>query len=178
VEQPTAAQTQEPEERADGVLSGYAQPPDRPPLRSYGVLIAVLNASFAASLYGIRRSGRELPERIEPQDLLLLGTASHKLSRLISKDKVTSVVRAPFTRYKKPGGPAEVEEKARGTGVRRAVGELITCPYCLDQWVASAFTLGLVAAPRPTRLVASVFTIVAVSDFLQVAYRAAENRGL
>ena len=162
----------------DGVTSGYEQPLDKPPLRSYGVLVAAFNVSFAGSLYALKRSGRELPARIEPQDLVLLGAASHKLSRLLSKDKVTSVVRAPFTRYEERGGPGEVEEQPRGSGLRRAVGELITCPYCLDQWVASAFTLGLVAAPRQTRLVASVFTIVAISDFLQVAYKAAEKRGL
>lgn len=38
--------------------------------------------------------------------------------------------------------------------MRRAVGQLLTCPYCIGQWVAGGFTLGLVAAPRPTLLAA------------------------
>jgi hypothetical protein len=167
-----------PERAADGVAAGYAPPRSAPPLRYYGVLVALFNAGFGASLYAITRSGRELPERMSAQDLLLLAVASHKLSRVITKDKVTSVVRAPFTRYEDRGGPAEVEERARGTGVRHAIGELLTCPFCLDQWTASAFTLGLVAAPRTTRLIASVFTITAASDFLQIAYKAAESQGL
>jgi hypothetical protein len=50
------------------------------------------------------------------------------------------------------------------------VGELITCPFCLAQWVATAFTAGLVFAPRATRLVAGTFSTVAISDALQNVY--------
>jgi hypothetical protein len=35
----------------------------------------------------------------------------------------------------------------------------------------------MVGAPRLTRLLALVFTIHAISDFLQVAYKAAEEAG-
>jgi Protein of unknown function (DUF1360) len=45
----------------------------------------------------------------------------------------------------------------------------------LAQWVATALTLGLVGAPRLTRLLSSVFVAHTISDFLQVAYRAAED---
>jgi hypothetical protein len=165
-------------ESANGIVSGYGAPDGEYRLASYGVLVAGFNVAVAASLLAIRRSGRELPDRVAAQDVLLLGAATHKLSRVIAKDRVTSVLRAPFAEYEGSGGPAEVEEKPRGGGLRRTVGELMTCPYCLDQWVASALVLGLVAAPRTTRVVASLFTTVAVSDFLQVAYKAAERRGL
>jgi hypothetical protein len=104
--------------------------------------------------------------------------ATHKLSRLIAKDKIMAFARAPFTEYQQPGGPAEVEERARGDGVRRTVGELLVCPYCLGMWISGAFHLGLVAAPRTTRFAASVLTGLTISDFLQIAYRAAEERGL
>jgi hypothetical protein len=52
------------------------------------------------------------------------------------------------------------------------------CPYCLDLWVVAAFSIGLLFAPRPTRFVASVFAALTVSDFFQIAYKAAEERGL
>jgi hypothetical protein len=115
---------------------------------------------------------------VEAQDVILIGTASHKLSRLIAKDKVTSFLRAPFTEYQGRGGPAEVEERARGEGVRRAIGELLICPYCLGLWSAGAFHAGLIFAPRTTRIVASTLTALTLSDFLQIAYKAAEERGL
>src|SRR5205807_1092615 len=84
-----------------------------------------------------------------------------KLSRRLAKDPVTSPIRAPFTRATGVSGPAELAEEVQGGGLRRAVGELLTCPFCLDQWVATAFVCGLTVAPRATRLVAATFTSAA-----------------
>jgi Protein of unknown function (DUF1360) len=158
-------------------FESYAPPRERPPLTSYAALSAVFNAGFVAALVAAGRSGR-LPERIDAGDVLLIGTASHKLSRLITKDRVTAFARAPFTEYERPGAPSEVEERARGRGLRRAVGELLVCPYCLGLWTSAGLHVGLVFAPRTTRVVASTFTALTLSDFLQIAYKAAEERGL
>ncbi|HEX8752359.1 MAG TPA: DUF1360 domain-containing protein, partial [Solirubrobacterales bacterium] len=141
------------------------------------LLMASFSAAFAAALTLIGRR-RGLPERVGGGDVALLGVASHKLSRLVAKDKVTSPLRAPFTELEGSGGPAELEEQARGRGLRRAVGELLICPYCLGLWVAAGFSLGLLVAPRATRVVASVLAALTLSDFLQIAYKAAEEKGL
>lgn len=159
-------------------IAGYAPPAQRPPLLSYGVAIALFNGLFASALLLARRSGRELPERPSPADVILIGTASHKVSRLVTKDKITAAVRAPFTELQGKGGPAELEERARGTGARRAIGELLVCPYCLGLWVVAAFSIGIVFAPRVTRFVAAVFSALTISDFFQVAYKAAERKRL
>lgn len=143
-------------------------------LTSYGALIAAFNAGFAGVLLAARASGRELP-RLSAGDLALFGVATHKLSRTLAKDKVTAALRAPFTEHAGQAGPAEVRERPRGTGLRRSIGELVGCPYCLDQWVASGFAVGAVFAPRASRLVAGVFATVAVADFLQLAYRAGQR---
>jgi hypothetical protein len=164
--------------RTDEAYSGYAAPRQRPPFRSYAALAAVFNAAMAAGVAGSRRGGRDLPERIATRDIVLSGIATHKLSRLISKDKITAFVRAPFTEYQEPGGAAEVEERPRGEGWRRTLGELLVCPYCLGMWISGGFNLGLVVAPRGTRLAASVLTGLTISDFLQIAYKAAEDHGL
>jgi hypothetical protein len=94
----------------------------------------------------------------------------------VSKDSVTSPLRAPFTRYEGVSGPAELKEGVRGTGFRKAVGELLSCPFCLSQWVSTGFTFGLLTAPRATRWTASVFASLALADFLQFAYAWAEQR--
>jgi hypothetical protein len=94
---------------------------------------------------------------------------------LIAKDRVTSTVRAPFTRFEGDAGPGEVSEAARGRGLRRAFGELLVCPYCLSLWIATAFAAGLAVAPRPTRWTASVLTAVFGSDILQIAYKKSEK---
>jgi hypothetical protein len=145
------------------------------PLAAYGVLSTVFASALLASLAALDRSGR-LPERIETRDIVLVGMATHKLSRLITKDKVTSFIRAPFTRFQDASGRGEVEEKARGEGLQRAIGELVSCPYCIGQWIATGFGVGLALAPRSTRLVASIYAAETISDFLQIAYRAAEER--
>lgn len=121
----------------------------------------------------------ELPERVEGRDLALIALASHKLSRLIAKAKVTSFLRAPFKRYEDDdAAPGELNESTRGTGLRAAVGEMIGCPWCLDLWLAAGFSAGVVVAPRETRFVASIFGALAGADFLNVAYKALEHKGL
>jgi hypothetical protein len=162
---------------AKDAFETYAEPQERPPFRTYATLAAAFNAAFGGALVAARRSGR-LPERIDTRDVLLIGTASHKLSRLIAKDKITTFLRAPFTEYQGRGGPAEVEESSREGEVRGAIGELLICPYCLGLWSAGAFHVGLLFAPRATRVVASTLTALTLSDFLQIGYKAAENRGL
>jgi hypothetical protein len=166
------------QERADGAFAGYAAPEQRPPFGSYAGLTVLFNAAMAAGIAGAKRGGRELPARIETRDILLTGIATHKLSRLIAKDKITAFARAPFTEFQEPGGPAEVEERARGRGLRRTIGELLICPYCLGMWISGGFNLGLVVAPRGTRFAASVLAGLTISDFLQIAYKAAEDHGL
>jgi hypothetical protein len=160
------------------VLDQYATSSERPPLFSYATLMALFAALFGGGLLAARRSGHELPERVGGGDLLLIGTASHKFSRLLAKDKVTSPLRAPFTELEGKGGPSELEERARGRGARKAIGELLICPYCLGLWVVAAFALGLLVAPRLTRFLASIFAALTISDFLQIAYKAAEEKGL
>jgi hypothetical protein len=158
--------------------SGYAPPAERPPLAAYATFAAVFHGAMAAAVASAKRSGRDLPERVQAGDIALIGTASYQLSRLIAKKKVTAFVRAPFTELEGKGGPAELEERPRGDGLRRAVGELLVCPYCLGLWASGAFHAGLLFAPRATRFSASVLTAMSISDLLQIAYRAAERRGL
>jgi hypothetical protein len=147
---------------------------ERGPMGPYAGFIVAYNLALGSAFLSARLLGRELPTPTAG-DIALFGVATHKLSRLLAKDKVTAAIRAPFTEYEAKGGPAEVEERPRGHGLRRAVGELVSCPYCLDQWVAAAFVSGSVYAPRASRLVAGVFASVALADFLQLGYRAGQE---
>jgi len=148
----------------DLYAGGYADADERPPLAAYATFAAVFHAAMAGAVVAAKRSGRDLPERVEAGDLVLIGTASYQLSRLVSKKRVTAFVRAPFTELEGRGGPAELEEKPRGTGLRR-------CPYCLGLWASGGFHAGLLFAPRTTRFSASVLSAMAISDFLQIASR-------
>jgi hypothetical protein len=152
-------------------------PHEHRPLDGYLLAMGSFSALAAGLAAATKLTGRPVPERPSTQDVLLVSIATHKLSRLVAKDSVTSPLRAPFTRYAEPAGAAEVNEEVRdeGSRTRHAIGELVTCPFCLAVWIATGLTGGLVLAPRLTRLVATALTATAVSDFLQLAYSMAKE---
>src|SRR3954447_8250713 len=156
----------------------YTQGEPRPlggDLGAMGVYAGLVTAGAAA----VRASGRKLPERIPVGDALLLTIATFRLSRRIAKDPLTSALRAPFTAFRGASGRAEVAEEVREHGgVKHAVGELLTCPLCLAQWVGTAYVFGYVTAPKATRLAALTMTMVAGSDVLQFVYDGIQNGGL
>jgi hypothetical protein len=161
-------------DKARDQQAAYAGGEERP-LGGYLLLMAAYGAAVLGLSGLVRRSGRGLPERIGMADLALIGVATHKCARLLAKDPVTSPLRAPFTTFKGTSGPAELQEEPRGTGLRKAVGELIVCPFCVGQWVVTGFVFGLVLRPRATRLVASMFAALTTADVLQFAYAVAEK---
>ncbi|MGR6915160.1 DUF1360 domain-containing protein [[Actinomadura] parvosata] len=142
----------------------YENGHDRP-LGGYVGLLGAYGGTVGVAAAVAMLAGRKAPEHIGVLDLALMAACTHKVSRRLAKDPVTSPLRAPFTQYEGQGGPSEVQEKPRG-----AIGELLACPFCLAQWVATAYAAGLVLAPRMTRLVGATMTAVAVSDWLQLAY--------
>jgi hypothetical protein len=152
-------------------------PHEHRPLDGYVAAMGAFGALAASLAAAAKVTGRPVPDRPATADVVLISIATHKLSRLLAKDSVTSPLRAPFTRYAEPGGAAEVNEEVRdqGSSVRHAIGELLTCPFCLALWVATGLTGGLVLAPRLTRLAATTLTATAASDFLQMAYSMAKE---
>jgi Protein of unknown function (DUF1360) len=145
------------------------------PLSGYVTVLGAYAGLVGAAAVLARLTGRRPPERVSAGDVVLLTAATHKASRLLTKDSVLSPLRAPFTRYREATGEGEVLEEVTGHGVRHAVGELVTCPFCSAVWVASGLVGGLVFAPRLTRLVAAALTAVAGADFLQIGYDAAKQ---
>jgi hypothetical protein len=133
---------------------------DEQPLPQY----AALAGTFGAVLGGfLLLAGRRLPERVSFADTVRIGVASYKLGRLVAKDRVTTFVRAPVTEDEEGTEP-------KHEGAARALGELVTCPYCIGLWFASGLAYGLVLFPRETRLVTTIFSAQAVADFLNAAF--------
>jgi len=151
-------------EAVAGEREAYAGDSDHP-LGGYAGAMAVYAGAVAAVGAAARWSGRRIPEPT-PWDLLLCTGATHRLSRLVAKDPVTSPLRAPFTRFHGTTGPAELKEEVRGTGARKAIGELLTCPFCTGMWIATGLATGLVFAPRATRMAAMSLTALTGSDLL------------
>ncbi|MFI1167569.1 DUF1360 domain-containing protein [Streptomyces sp. NPDC020801] len=146
------------------------------PLGGYATLAATFTAAMALFAVAARRRGVRLPDRVPPWDVALLGVATFKASRLLSKDKVTSFLRAPFTRRTEEIPAGEVMDEARGNGLRRAVGDLVSCPFCTSVWVAGALAGGYACAPRAARLVCAGLGAVTVADWLQYAWSFTEQK--
>jgi uncharacterized protein DUF1360 len=155
-------------------ISGYA-PGEQRPLAGYTVLTGAFFAALGGSLVAARAGRREI-DRPGALDVALHGLAIQKVSRVIAKDKVTSFLRAPFTRFQEASGQGEVEEAPRGDGLRYAVGELLVCPYCVAQWVAGGFAVGHVFAPKTTRFLSAMWAAQGIADGVQLAYSAGETQ--
>jgi len=155
--------------------TGYGASPREMPLTGYAALLTAYAGLFGPAV-AAAAARRGLPERVAMDDVLLFGVATHKIGRIITKDWVTSPIRAPFTRYEESAGGGEVKERSRGEGLVRAVGDLLTCPWCIAPWVAGSLYTMFLVKPQAARLVAAVFSSVAVSDVLQHAYSAASKK--
>jgi len=129
---------------------------------------AALSAVFWAGLLTAARAGRErLDEPTSAVDLLALGLAGAKIGSIVAEDRITVFLRQPFA-----DGPAAVQPA--GDGLRRAVGELVTCQHCVSLWAAGALAVAQLARPRDTRLVTRVFAAYALADAVHPLY---ERRG-
>lgn len=140
------------------------------PLAGYAALAAVFTASAGAYAVLARRRGVRPPQELPPWDVVLLGTATYKVSRLLTRDRITSFLRAPFTRRADEGEAGEVVDEPRGEGLRRAVGDLLSCPFCTSAWAAGALVCCYAAAPRLTRLICGGLGALTVADWLQYAW--------
>ena len=126
---------------------------------------AVLSVGYAAlagavALLATRR--RDDPAPAQPAELVLYGAATAGLARLLSKEKVTEWIRAPFVE-----APADGERHPRGSGARYVVGELLTCTRCLGSWGALSLVGLRAVAPRPARVGATLLALSYVNTLLQ-----------
>jgi hypothetical protein len=130
---------------------------------------------MAVTLYTAHRRDR-IPEGFRLGDVAAMGLATHKIARLLTKDAVTSFVRAPFVRLEEKSGTNSLKERPRGRGVRQSLGELLSCPECTGQWVAGGLLGGMLHAPRPTRAITSLYSALTVADLLQFVYSGLKRR--
>jgi hypothetical protein len=130
------------------------------PLPEYATLTTVFTGVLGGFVLLARR---RLPELVGWGDVARIGLASYKVGRLVAKDEVTKFVRAPVTRNEEASEPEP-------RGWPRALGELVTCPYCVGLWTAAGFSYGLVLFPRETRFVTALFGAQAIADFLNAGY--------
>jgi Protein of unknown function (DUF1360) len=139
-----------------------------PPYRAYGGIMGTFVGGIAVAGALARLLDRD-PRSDGPLDLIVLGAATFKASRTISRDEVTSFLREPFVE----GEAHEGGEEPIETGdLRQAVGELVTCSRCVGTWVAAGLASTQILAPRFGRMLTWSLAAAGVNDFLQAGFAA------
>lgn len=133
----------------------------------YSTLAACLTDAVASRRTKMRPFGL--------RELLYFSLAIRHLSQLNTKDPITAIIRKPITEFESSTGEVELIEKFAGTGIRRAAGELLNCPFCLGQRIATGLVAGRLLFPEFTESVAAISVIARLSDYLQIAHCAFIN---
>ncbi|MGI8825360.1 MAG: DUF1360 domain-containing protein [Chloroflexota bacterium] len=132
----------------DAILRERPTPPSQSKQKGsypyYAALIVVFQAMFGAFLVLYRRSRHPL-EQVSALDVALLSIATLRLSKTISEDEITKVVRDPVVEE------TETYRQPEGEGLRFSLGRLLLCPTCIGTWVAALLTYSLHLFPRYTR---------------------------
>ncbi|MEH7436424.1 DUF1360 domain-containing protein [Neobacillus drentensis] len=74
---------------------------------------------------------------------LVLSLASFRLTRLLVFDKITEFIRQPFfdeVSEKNEDGEIEVYYITKRTGIKKFMGELLSCYWCTGIWAATFIT--------------------------------------
>ena len=135
---------------------------------TYVSLLGIFAGLYAAFSAREHKKGQELD--IGAKDLALLGLATYRTGRVVAFDAVSEPLRAPVTEERDGG------VQPKGSGVQRALGELVSCPTCIGTWIAAGSVYGLRVAPRPTRPFLA-FTAGGVAELLDHATQALDKVG-
>jgi hypothetical protein len=120
----------------------------------------------------LRDHEQDVVPELRPADLALLGLATFRAGRVVAYDRVTEPLRAPVTETEPDEYGAGENVVAEGAGVRKAIGELVSCPSCVGMWVAAGLVCGLQVAPGPTRLAAAILSVSGLADLIDNASEA------
>jgi hypothetical protein len=127
---------------------------------------AALNAlwiSLAAGLVVAAR-GRAGKDPIRQRELIPLGAATFALSKAVARERIGTWVREPFV-------DEAAGQRPKGGGLRRAVGELVTCTRCVGTWSALGVVGLRVLHPEAGRTVTMILASSAANDWLQASFR-------
>ncbi len=139
---------------------------------TYLTLIGLFLGVFAA--FSKREQDKRRPIDLSGLDLTMLGLATFRAGRLAAYDRVSEPLRAPVTETKPDeyGAGENVVARAEGSGVRKAIGELASCPTCIGTWAGAAMVFGLRVAPQPTRFFIAFMSATGLAELIDNASEA------
>ncbi|MGE5601756.1 MAG: DUF1360 domain-containing protein [Nitrososphaerales archaeon] len=139
----------------------------------YALLSGVFNLGLALFCW------RRRPEQIDLKDWGLLTLATFRLSRMVAYDKVMQTYRSPVVEVvpHDSGAGETTQAKPEATGIKRALGELISCPICNGTWISAGLVYGLCLAPNYTRTLINVMSVVGAVEIMNAGFEAVQWKG-
>lgn len=101
---------------------------------------------------------------------ILLCLATFRLTRLIVFDNITRFIRRPFhEEYEETleDGMVETYIKMKGTGIRRFIGELLSCYWCVGIWCAIILYMGYLFIPTFANPVIIILSIAGTASLIE-----------
>ncbi|PLS02908.1 DUF1360 domain-containing protein [Neobacillus cucumis] len=102
--------------------------------------------------------------------LLILSLASFRLTRLLVFDKIFEFIREPFFDEVKEehDGEVDVYYVPKKTGIKKFIGELLSCYWCTGVW-ASAFIVGFYyICPDFSGLIILILAVAGLASLLEL----------
>jgi len=137
---------------------------------TYLTLIGIFLGLFAA--FTKREQDKHEQIDISALDLSMLALTTFRTGQLAVYDKVTEPLREPFTETEPDTYGTSQTTVPEGSGVRRALGSLLSCPTCVGTWVAAFLVYGLRIAPIPTRLFMAFMSAIGLAELINSANEA------
>jgi hypothetical protein len=144
----------------------------RPPMTAYAGIMGTFVGGLALAGALARLLDRD-PGEHDALDLAVLGLATFKAARTISRDEVTSFLREPFVEGEAHSGD---EEPLESGDLRQAIGELVTCSRCIGTWVAGGLAVTQILAPRFGRVLNWSLAAAGANDWLQAGFSAVTSK--
>jgi hypothetical protein len=97
--------------------------------------------------------------------ILIISLASFRLTRLIVFDKITEFIRSPF--FDEVMEDDEIFLVAKPTGIKKWVGEMLSCYWCTGIWVSAFLVVGqmfFLPLFKPLTLILAIAAIASVIE--------------
>lgn len=102
--------------------------------------------------------------------ILILGLASFRLTRLIVFDKITNFLREPFFDEiveEDENGEKEVFLVPKTVGMKKWIGELLSCYWCIGIWVSAGLLSLYLFLPKIGCLIILLLAIAAIGSIIE-----------
>lgn len=103
-------------------------------------------------------------------DLILLIIATFRLTRFFVYDKIADFIRRPFHleyEVSQADGTVETYIEIKGSGLRKFLGELLSCYWCTGIWCALILYCGYVLIPLYSKPVILILAIAGCASLIE-----------